>query len=181
MKEQWSRFSSGRCTVLIVHWRAVGDRVKHHWYAAVECVCVCLSNDPSLTAMADLMAWSWKKTLPPSSGHTVLISSLVNPRRSLPVSTPRLLTVLWKGMKHRIFLHHAILVLFTVQTSYGSWTLCIISLTFWRNLCNPARLWPLQMWRSCPEWRDRGCPAERESEGKKLSDVKSVKRLFSRA
>lgn len=47
-----------------------------------------------LTAMDDLTACSWKKTLPPSSGHTVRISSLVIPRSSLPVSTPRVFTVL---------------------------------------------------------------------------------------
>lgn len=44
--------------------------------------------------MADLTPWSWKKTFPPSSGHTVLISSFDIPRSSLPLSTPRLLTVL---------------------------------------------------------------------------------------
>lgn len=46
------------------------------------------------TAMDDLTACSWKKTLPPSSGHTVRISSLVIPRSSLPVSTPSVFTVL---------------------------------------------------------------------------------------
>lgn len=53
-----------------------------------------MSRVTLLTAMADLMPCSWKKTLPPSSGHTVLISSLVIPRSRLPVSTPRLDTVL---------------------------------------------------------------------------------------
>lgn len=47
-----------------------------------------------LTAMADLTVCSWKKTLLPSSGHTVLISSLVMPSRSLPVRTLRVFTVL---------------------------------------------------------------------------------------
>lgn len=44
--------------------------------------------------MADLTACSWKKTLLPSSGHTVLISSLDIPSRSLPVRTPRVVIVL---------------------------------------------------------------------------------------
>lgn len=47
-----------------------------------------------LTAKADLTACSWKKTLLPSSGHTVLISSLVIPSRSLPVRTLSVFTVL---------------------------------------------------------------------------------------
>lgn len=61
----------------------------------------CVSRDTRLTAMADLMACNWKKTLPPSSGHTILISSLVIPRRSFPVSTPRLVAVL-RMKRHRI-------------------------------------------------------------------------------
>lgn len=47
-----------------------------------------------LTAVADLTACSWKKTLLPSSGHTVRISSLVIPSRSFPVRMASVLTVL---------------------------------------------------------------------------------------
>lgn len=105
--------SSDHCTDLKVRWRAVGNRIKRYWCAKVLCVCV--YRGTLLTAMADLMAWSWKKTLPPSSGHTVLISSLLIPRSSLPVSTPRLFTVLQHevaqnkfNMHYKSYLHHGV-------------------------------------------------------------------------
>lgn len=85
--------SSGRCTCLMAHWRAVGNRINVTDVLQMG-VSVCVSRDMLLTAMEDLMPCSWKKTFPPSSGHTVLISFLDIPRSSLPVSTPRLLTVL---------------------------------------------------------------------------------------
>lgn len=52
-----------------------------------------------LTARDDLTPWRWKKTLPASSGHTVLISSLDIPSSSFPLKTPRLETVLSVEMK----------------------------------------------------------------------------------
>lgn len=68
-----------------------------------------------LTASCDLTPWSWKKTFPASSGHTVLISSLLIPRSSLPVRTPRLDTVLAKrSWQPRIpclfFINHSFLL-----------------------------------------------------------------------
>lgn len=74
-----------------VHWRAAEDGKKRQ-----PCVQgrVHVCHVTWLTAMADLTLCSWKKTLLPSSGHTVLISSLVIPSSSLPVRTPSVFTVL---------------------------------------------------------------------------------------
>lgn len=43
----------------------------------------------SLTTREDLTACNWKKTRPPSSGHTIFSSSLDIPRSIEPLSTPR--------------------------------------------------------------------------------------------
>lgn len=50
-----------------------------------------------------------------------------------------------------------------------------MSLTFWRNLCNLARLWPLEVWSACPESLGHGGLAVRWRQGKTMSSVKSVK------
>lgn len=55
-------------------------------------VCVCANF--ILTARDDLTDCSWKKTLPPSSGHTVLISLCDILSSSSPLSTPSVFTVL---------------------------------------------------------------------------------------
>lgn len=60
------------------------------WWREV-CVCARLI----LTATDDLTDCSWKKTLPPSSGHTVLISSRFIFSSSSPLSTPSVFTVLF--------------------------------------------------------------------------------------
>lgn len=73
--------------------RKQGDLLLCSAFNCAQCVHI-MAN--SLTAMDDLTACSWKKTLPPSSGHTVLISLLFIPKSCCPVSTPRLLTVLCK-------------------------------------------------------------------------------------
>ena len=86
--------SSGRCMGLMVHWRAIGTKMNHHWFVLSCLVNVYILHGTILTAMADLTPWSWKKTFPPSSGHTVLISSLVIPSSWWPFSTPRLDAVL---------------------------------------------------------------------------------------
>lgn len=106
-KERSRLISSGCCTCLTVHWRAVGRRGRKVtvWCAVVRVSSV-FASVMWPTAMDDFTAWSWKKTLPPSSGQTVRISSLVIPRSSLPVSTPRVLTVLHET-KGWILFHHS--------------------------------------------------------------------------
>ena len=87
-----------------IHWQAAGKgrakKLSHLskklWLLLswVRQVLYSVSSMWSPTAMADLMLWSWKKTLPPSSGHAILMSSLDIPSNSCPVSTPKLITVL---------------------------------------------------------------------------------------
>lgn len=81
-------------------------KVKGYWCVAL-CVCVFVMwCDTLLTARDDLMPWSWKKTFPPSSGHTALIWSLFIVRSCLPFSTPREATVL--HMKRKLNIQYTI-------------------------------------------------------------------------
>ena len=57
--------------------------------------------------MDALTLWRLKKTLFPSSGHTVRISSFFIPRSSLPVSTPRVFTVLSRKRSENVWCHAA--------------------------------------------------------------------------
>lgn len=117
--------------------------------------------------MADLTACSWKKTLPPSSGHTVLISCLFIPRSCCPLSTPRLLTVLYKR-RNKMTLNASVISIANMNLSVTPWRM---PLTFWRSLCTQARLAPLQVRRTCPGWQGHEDLAGRKTE---ISNVKAV-------
>lgn len=99
------------------------ETAKRYWCAEI-CMCVCVSHDTSLTAMADLTAWSWKATLAPSSGLAVLSWSLVIPRSCLPFSTPRLLTVLHRHKTQNPTSCNTSPI--TVQTSHCSRSVCAL-------------------------------------------------------
>lgn len=95
--------------------------------------------------MLDRTSCNWKKTRPPSSGHSVLSSSLVMPSRVAPLRPPRQRTVLPE--KHHQLINLRIPFWNRIKSicPAAPWRTTVPLTSCWRP-CIPTRASPPQAW-----------------------------------